>query len=65
MADQGHTLLMIEHDAQVISQADWVIDLGPGGGDQGGNVIASGRLPEIAGNEDSATGRHLKAHFRL
>jgi len=65
MADQGHTLLMIEHDAQVISQADWVIDLGPGGGDQGGNVIASGRLPEIAGNEDSATGRYLKAHFRL
>jgi excinuclease ABC subunit A len=65
LADQGHTLYMIEHDVQVISQADWVIDLGPGGGDQGGNVIAGGRLSEIVRNEDSATGRYLKAHFNL
>jgi excinuclease ABC subunit A len=65
LADHGHTLLMIEHDIQVIAQADWVIDLGPGGGDQGGHVIASGRLPEIAGKNDSSTGRYVKAHFRL
>ncbi|MBZ5498755.1 MAG: excinuclease ABC subunit UvrA [Acidobacteriia bacterium] len=60
LADQGHTLLVIEHDPQIILNADWIIDLGPQGGEKGGYVVASGRLPDIIQNENSVTGRHLK-----
>jgi len=60
MADQGHTLLIIEHDADIILQADWVIDLGPGGGDAGGEIIAEGTPEEIAQNPKSLTGKYLQ-----
>jgi excinuclease ABC subunit A len=65
LADQGHTLLVIEHDPQIIAHADWLIDLGPESGDEGGYVVALGRLPDIVANAKSATGRYLKEHFRL
>ena len=64
MADQGNTLLIIEHDADIISQADWVIDLGPGGGEFGGQVLAGGTPDRISQNPVSVTGRYLRGKFR-
>ncbi len=52
---------MIEHNSDVIANADWVIDLGPDGGDGGGEIIATGTPEEIAEKEHSYTGQHLKA----
>jgi excinuclease ABC subunit A len=60
MADLGHTLLIIEHDADIILQADWVIDLGPGGGDNGGEVVAEGTPEQIAHQATSLTGKYLR-----
>jgi len=56
----GHTLLVIEHNLDVIKTADWVIDLGPEGGDAGGEVVAVGTPEQIAASPNSHTGRYLK-----
>ncbi len=56
----GHSLLVIEHNLDVIKTADWVIDLGPEGGEEGGRVIAVGTPEQIAQNEASHTGRYLR-----
>jgi excinuclease ABC subunit A len=56
----GHSLLVIEHNLDVIKTADWVIDLGPEGGEEGGQVIATGTPEQIAQNEASHTGRYLR-----
>jgi excinuclease ABC subunit A len=58
----GHSVLVVEHQLDVIASADWLIDLGPGGGRHGGEVVACGPPSEIAGNPDSATGRALARH---
>ncbi len=60
LLEQGHTLLLIEHNLDVIKLADWVIDLGPEGGDGGGQVVAMGRPEEVAAVEASHTGRWLR-----
>jgi len=60
LADAGHTLVVIEHNLDVIKCADWIVDLGPEGGDGGGRVIASGPPEQIARSEKSHTGRYLK-----
>jgi excinuclease ABC subunit A len=60
LVDAGHTLVVIEHNLDVIKLADWVIDLGPEGGAQGGEVVAQGRPEEIAANAASHTGRWLR-----
>ena len=60
LADQGHTLVVIEHNLDVIKCADWVIDLGPEGGDRGGTVVATGTPEQIAGVKHSYTGKYLK-----
>ncbi len=57
---QNNTLVVIEHNPDIIIQADWVIDLGPGAGDKGGALVAEGTPEEIALREDSLTGRYLK-----
>ena len=59
LVDSGNTMLIIEHNLDVIKTADWVIDIGPGGGDKGGKIIASGTPEEVARNKDSITGRYL------
>ncbi len=59
LVDRGHTVLVIEHNLDLIAQADWVVDLGPGGGVQGGKLVAQGTPAEVAGNESSLTGQHL------
>ncbi len=56
----GNTVVVIEHNMEVIKAADWVIDLGPGGGVDGGYVVACGTPEEVAAAEDSATGRFLR-----
>ncbi len=60
LLDQGHTLLLVEHNLDVIKLADWVIDMGPEGGSGGGRVVAMGRPEEIAAHEASHTGRWLR-----
>ncbi len=59
LRDAGNTLIVIEHQTDVIRCADWVIDLGPGGGSEGGHVVATGTPKQIAGIQSSATGRFL------
>jgi len=60
LRDHGNTVVVIEHNLDVIKTADWVIDLGPEGGDGGGRVIAEGTPEDIAGNKASYTGQYLK-----
>jgi excinuclease ABC subunit A len=61
LVDQGNTVVVIEHNLDVIKCADWVIDLGPEGGEQGGRVVAAGPPEMVAGTRDSATGQFLSA----
>ena len=58
--DAGNTVLVIEHNLDVIKCADHIIDLGPEGGDRGGRIVAAGTPEEIAACDDSYTGRYLK-----
>ena len=60
LVDQGNTVIVIEHNLEVIKTADWIVDLGPEGGDAGGNVVAIGTPEEIAANAQSYTGQYLK-----
>ena len=64
LADKGHTLLVIEHDPEIILHADWIIDMGPGGGDNGGSVVATGRIADIMENPDSITGISLSKYIQ-
>ncbi|HBH36001.1 MAG TPA: excinuclease ABC subunit UvrA [Gammaproteobacteria bacterium] len=61
LRDHGNTLVVIEHNLDVIKTADWIIDLGPEGGSLGGEIIATGTPEEVAQNKASYTGRFLKA----
>lgn len=60
LVDNGETVLVIEHNLDVIKTADYMIDLGPEGGDKGGTIVATGTPEEICANEASHTGRYLK-----
>ena len=60
LIQRGHTVLVIEHNTEVIKCADWVIDLGPDGGNAGGNVVATGTPEEVAKNKNSVTGRYIQ-----
>ncbi|MCL2618029.1 MAG: excinuclease ABC subunit UvrA [Defluviitaleaceae bacterium] len=60
LADSGNTVVVIEHNLDVIKTADYIVDLGPEGGDRGGQVIARGTPREVANNKDSHTGMYLK-----
>ena len=59
LIDQGATVIVIEHDLDVIRSADYIVDMGPGGGNQGGRIVAAGTPEEIKNNPDSVTGRYL------
>jgi excinuclease ABC subunit A len=61
LVDAGNTVLVIEHNLDVIKQADWIVDLGPEGGEAGGEVIATGTPEQVAEHEDSYTGQFLRA----
>jgi excinuclease ABC subunit A len=60
LVDRGNTVIVIEHNLEMIKCADWVIDLGPGGGQTGGYVVATGTPEQIADLEDNHTGRFLR-----
>jgi excinuclease ABC subunit A len=60
LVDQGNTVIVIEHNLDVIKTADWIIDIGPEGGEGGGNVVGSGTPEDIASIKESYTGRYLK-----
>jgi len=60
LADAGNTIILVEHDMQVIAACDWVIDMGPGAGDEGGEVVGFGEPEQIAALEKSKTAAFLK-----
>ena len=63
LVDRGNTVIIIEHNLDVIKSADWIIDLGPEGGDRGGNLIFSGTPEELIHNSHSYTGKFLRKNF--
>ena len=60
LADRGNTVLIIEHNLDVIKTADWLIDLGPEGGDKGGQIVCEGTPRDVAACKSSYTGKYLK-----
>ncbi len=65
MRDLGNTILVVEHDEETIRSADWVIDIGPGAGAQGGHVVVTGPPEDIARHPDSITGQYLSGRRRI
>ncbi|MFL6156288.1 MAG: AAA family ATPase, partial [Marmoricola sp.] len=63
LVDGGNTVVLVEHDLNTIAAADWVIDLGPGGGDGGGEVVATGTPVQVAEGSDGATALYLSRHL--
>jgi excinuclease ABC subunit A len=61
LRDEGNTVIVIEHNLDVIKTADWVVDLGPEGGDGGGRIIAVGTPEQIAATKASYTGHYLRS----
>ncbi|MEU3488364.1 excinuclease ABC subunit UvrA [Streptomyces massasporeus] len=59
LVDAGHTVIVVEHDMSVVTRADWVIDLGPGGGDAGGRIVAAGPPGDVARSAESRTAPYL------
>jgi excinuclease ABC subunit A len=60
LVDSGNTVVVIEHNLDVIKTADWIIDLGPEGGDRGGTIVAEGTPEDVARVTESYTGQFLK-----
>ncbi len=61
LVDSGNTVVVIEHNMDVIKTSDWIIDVGPGGGDKGGEIVAEGTPEQVAKNSRSITGKYLKS----
>ncbi|HLS33305.1 MAG TPA: AAA family ATPase, partial [Brevibacterium sp.] len=64
LADRGATVIVIEHDLDLIANSDYIVDMGPGGGEAGGRIVAVGTPERIAAEEQGATGRYLAQHLR-
>ena len=64
LVDQGNTVIVIEHNLEVIKTADWIVDLGPEGGDKGGRVVAAGTPEQVAETPASYTGKYLAPYVR-
>jgi excinuclease ABC subunit A len=64
LVDQGNTVVVIEHNLDVIKTADWIIDLGPEGGDKGGEIVATGTPEDVARVRASFTGRYLQPYLQ-
>ncbi len=63
LVDAGHTVVVIEHNLDLIAEADWVVDLGPEGGEAGGGIVTEGTPEQVAGVQASITGQYLQRHF--
>ncbi|HEX3275303.1 MAG TPA: hypothetical protein VHR43_10640, partial [Gemmatimonadales bacterium] len=59
LVDAGNTVIVVEHDMSVVAQSDWVIDVGPGAGEEGGRIVAEGTPGEVAGEPESRTAKYL------
>jgi excinuclease ABC subunit A len=64
LVDTGNSMIIIEHNLDVIKNADWIIDMGPGGGQFGGQVVAEGTPQDIAAHPNSETGKYLVEELR-
>ena len=64
LVEAGNTVIVIEHNLDLIAEADWIIDLGPGGGDAGGRIVAQGPPETVARWRGSQTGRYLREKLR-
>jgi excinuclease ABC subunit A len=64
LRDEGNTVIVIEHNLDVIKTADWIVDLGPDGGDGGGRIVVAGTPEQVALHHSSHTGRYLQAALR-
>jgi excinuclease ABC subunit A len=60
LVQSGNTVIVVEHDMRVVAGSDWVIDIGPGAGDEGGKIVAAGQPAEIAAAADSRTAPYLR-----
>ena len=65
LVDAGNSVVIIEHNLDIIKVADWLLDLGPEGGDRGGELIAEGTPEQVMKSKESFTGEFLKAHLRV
>ncbi|URI08502.1 excinuclease ABC subunit UvrA [Aquincola tertiaricarbonis] len=65
LVEAGNTVVLVEHDLRVVADCDWVIDLGPGGGDQGGRIVAAGTPAEVAQADGSRTGPYLRRLLKM
>ena len=65
LVNRGNMVIVVEHDEAVIRAADWIIDIGPGAGEQGGQIVAQGTVADLAGNPSSPTGRYLAGLDRI
>jgi excinuclease ABC subunit A len=65
LRDLGNTVLVVEHDEQMMRAADWLVDMGPGAGEHGGHVVAEGRAEQVAGTKGSVTGHFLSGKRRI
>jgi excinuclease ABC subunit A len=65
LRDLGNTILVVEHDPDVIESADYLLDMGPGAGEYGGRLLAAGTVAEVAANPDSITGRYLSGQLTI
>lgn len=65
LVDKGNTLILIEHNLDIIAQADWVIDLGPGAGEEGGNILFQGPVNDLLVDKKSMTASYLKNHLQF
>jgi excinuclease ABC subunit A len=63
LVDAGNTVIVVEHDMRVVAASDWVIDVGPGAGEQGGRIVAVGTPPDICRSKDSLTAPYLRPHL--
>lgn len=63
LVDAGNSIVVIEHNLDVIKTSDWIIDIGPAGGDKGGEIVATGTPEDVAANERSVTGRYLRNYL--
>jgi excinuclease ABC subunit A len=60
LVDEGHTVVVIEHDLGVVRRADWILDMGPGAADEGGEIVVAGPPARVAAHPGSRTGEHLR-----
>ncbi|MGE8550023.1 MAG: ATP-binding cassette domain-containing protein, partial [Acinetobacter calcoaceticus] len=65
LVEKGNTIIVIEHNLDIISQADWIIDIGPLAGDKGGELVFSGTVGNLLSAEKSLTGQYLKKYLEL